>query len=54
MKKSTREKKPSKKVEKLPTQKKKPLRGKLVRIPGIDKGKVVIKPDFDAPLPEFE
>jgi prevent-host-death family protein len=24
------------------------------RIPGIDAGKVVIGPDFDAPLPEFE
>ena len=24
------------------------------RVPGIDKGKVVIKPDFDAPLPEFD
>jgi prevent-host-death family protein len=24
------------------------------RIPGIDKGKVIILPDFDAPLPEFE
>ncbi len=23
------------------------------RVPGIDKGKVVIKPDFDEPLPEF-
>ena len=24
------------------------------RIPGIDKGKLFIKPDFDAPLPEFD
>ena len=24
------------------------------RIPGIDKGKVIIMPDFDAPLPEFD
>ena len=24
------------------------------RLPGIDKGKVIIKPDFDLPLPEFE
>jgi prevent-host-death family protein len=24
------------------------------RVPGIDRGKVVILPDFDAPLPEFE
>jgi prevent-host-death family protein len=24
------------------------------RIPGIDKGKVVINSDFDAPLPEFD
>jgi prevent-host-death family protein len=24
------------------------------RVPGIDKGKVIIKPDFDAPLPEFD
>ena len=24
------------------------------RVPGIDKGKVRIMPDFDAPLPEFE
>jgi prevent-host-death family protein len=24
------------------------------RIPGIDKGKVIITPDFDAPLPEFD
>lgn len=27
---------------------------KATRVPGIDKGKVIIKPDFDAPLPEFE
>ena len=24
------------------------------RVPGIDKGKVMIMPDFDAPLPEFD
>ena len=24
------------------------------RIPGIDAGKLVISPDFDAPLPEFD
>jgi prevent-host-death family protein len=24
------------------------------RVPGIDKGKVIIKDDFDAPLPEFD
>jgi len=24
------------------------------RIPGLDKGKVKIMPDFDAPLPEFD
>ena len=24
------------------------------RVPGIDKGKVKIMPDFDAPLPEFD
>lgn len=24
------------------------------RKPGIDKGKVIIMPDFDAPLPEFD
>jgi hypothetical protein len=47
-------KKKLKMLEKKSAQKKKPLRGKLVRIPGVDKGKVVIKPDFDAPVPEFE
>jgi prevent-host-death family protein len=26
----------------------------LHRTPGMDKGKVYIAPDFDAPLPEFE
>jgi len=25
-----------------------------VRVPGIDRGKVIIQPDFDAPLPEFD
>jgi prevent-host-death family protein len=24
------------------------------RVPGFDKGKVMIMPDFDAPLPEFD
>ena len=24
------------------------------RVPGIDKGKLIIQPDFDAPLPEFD
>jgi prevent-host-death family protein len=24
------------------------------RIPGIDKGKLIIQPDFDEPLPEFD
>jgi prevent-host-death family protein len=24
------------------------------RIPGLDKGKVIIRPDFDEPLPEFD
>lgn len=24
------------------------------RVPGVDKGKVTIMPDFDAPLPEFD
>jgi len=24
------------------------------RVPGIDRGKLIIKPDFDAPLPEFD
>jgi hypothetical protein len=27
---------------------------KSPRVPGIDKGKIVIMPDFDAPLKEFE
>ncbi len=26
----------------------------LPRMPGIDKGKVIIMPDFDDPLPEFD
>ena len=54
MKKPLRKKKLSKKVEKNSVQKKKSLCRKLLRVPGIDKGKVVIKPDFDVPLPEFE
>ncbi len=28
--------------------------GPALRVPGIDKGKVILMPDFDAPLPEFE
>ncbi len=24
------------------------------RVPGIDRGKLIIMPDFDAPLPEFD
>ena len=49
-------KKPVNKIGKKPTQKKKklPLRGKFIRVPGNDKGKVIIKPNFDAPLPEFD
>ena len=45
-----------KKVDKKSTQKKKKsLPGKPARrIPGVDKGKVIIKPDFDDLLPEFE
>jgi phosphoenolpyruvate synthase/pyruvate phosphate dikinase len=54
MKKPTRIKKLDKKIEKKNAEKKKTLHGKLMRIPGIDKGKAVIKPDFDSPLPEFE
>jgi hypothetical protein len=47
--------KSGKKVKKKSTRKKKSLPGKPSRrIPGIDKGKIIIKPDFDAPLPEFE
>ena len=30
------------------------LEAPLQRTPGMDAGKVVIAPDFDAPLPEFE
>ncbi len=26
----------------------------MPRKPGMDKGKIIIQPDFDAPLPEFE
>lgn len=48
-------KKLDKKAGKKPKQQKKDsLRRKPVRVPGTDKGKVVIKPDFDSPLPEFE
>jgi hypothetical protein len=51
---STSTNKSAKKVKKKSTQKKKTSSKKAVRILGIDKGKVIIKPDFDAPLPEFE
>jgi hypothetical protein len=54
MKKTSRKKKLDKKVEKKSRQKKKSPRGKLARIPGVDKGKIIIMPDFDAPLPEFD
>jgi len=54
MKKTPSTNKSDKKIRKKATQKKKPLSGKPVRIPGVDRGKVIIKPDFDAPLPEFE
>ncbi len=48
--------KSGKKARKKSTQKKKKSspRKPVRRIPGIDKSKVIIKPDFDAPLPEFE
>lgn len=36
------------------SQKRKSSPKNPVRVPGIDKGKIIIKPDFDAPLPEFE
>jgi hypothetical protein len=54
MKKPSRKKKLDKKGDKQTAQKNKSLRGKPVRVPGVDKGKVVIKLDFDSPLPEFE
>jgi hypothetical protein len=55
MKKSHTTKKLEKKSVKKSMQRKKyPLHGKLVRAPGIDKGKAIIMPDFDAPLPEFD
>lgn len=28
--------------------------GASIRVPGIDKGKIIIQPDFDDPLDEFE
>jgi prevent-host-death family protein len=31
-----------------------PLEGPVRRIPGVDRGKVIIHPDFDDPLPEFD
>jgi len=55
MNKKPRTKKLNKQVGKKSGQKKEyPLHGKSIRVPGVDKGKVIIKPDFDAPLPEFE
>ena len=55
MKTTFRTKKLGKNVGKKSTQKKKyPLHGKPVRVPGNDKGKIIIKADFDAPLPEFD
>jgi hypothetical protein len=54
MKNSISKNKSAKKVRKKSTQKKKTSPSKPTRVPGIDKGKVTIKPDFDAPLPEFE
>jgi len=47
-------KKPKATKTKLAQKKKAHLREKFIRIPGIDKGKVIIKPDFDAPLHEFD
>jgi hypothetical protein len=55
MKSSPSTNKSGKKTRKKSTQKKKSSPIKTVRrIPGIDKGRVIIKPDFDDPLPEFE
>jgi hypothetical protein len=54
MKNKTIKKKPKTNKNKLAQKKKVLLREKFIRIPGIDKGKVVIKPDFDALLPEFD
>ena len=55
MKKSPSKSKPGKKVKKESAQKKKSSPKIAVRrIPGIDKGKIIIKPDFDDPLPEFD
>jgi prevent-host-death family protein len=31
-----------------------PLQKRGPRIPGLDRGKILIGPDFDDPLPEFE
>jgi len=52
--KNTYRTKPGKKVGKKSTKKKYSLRRRPIRVPGVDKGKVIIKPDFDAPLPEFD
>jgi antitoxin (DNA-binding transcriptional repressor) of toxin-antitoxin stability system len=30
------------------------LKAAKPRVPGMDKGKVLIGPDFDAPIPEFD
>ena len=54
MKKSAAKNNSDKKVKKKSTQTKKPLPGKPARAPGLGKGKVIIKPDFDQPLPEFD
>ena len=40
--------------KKIAQKKKVFLREKFIRIPGIDKGKVTILPNFNAPLPEFD
>jgi hypothetical protein len=53
MKKTPSTGKSPKRVSKKP-QRRKSSPKKPVRVPGIDKGKIIIKPDFDAPLPEFE
>lgn len=66
----TQKAKPGKKTKRSPHRKKYPLREKPViyrdpfgsvfdefnapRVPGIDKDKVTILPDFDKPLPGFE
>jgi hypothetical protein len=44
----------SRKKDRKKSQQRKSSPKKPARIPGNDQGKVIIKPDFDAPLPEFE